>query len=348
MFVKNAPPWNDIQTITPHLTNNININPSKEDRIMKPVNKNEEKFIASLMPDSDKKMVRIASASFLTAILLCFWATTYEQIVGEVMFEPTPLHEITTTLNLEQKKEEVKKPDPPKKIPTKEEIMRKRPGGGGKQAGKGDPNAALQRGVLEILTAMTNNAAAQAYDLAKKTFSKDMEKRMKELNGLQVTGKTQLAGVRRGKPNAGWNDGVAEGGAGGIGDMLSSLLGGGSGAIKTKAKGHIKEPKVNEIDMGSAGASRSASEIMKVVHQRMSGLRHIYNTHLKKKPGFQGKVTLRFTIAPGGEIINIAIVSSSTGYSEFDNDVKNAVKRWTFSKIKSGNTTVTVPFTFTE
>ena len=315
---------------------------------MKPMNKNEEKFIASLMPDSDKKMVRIASASFLTAILLCFWATTYEQIVGEVMFEPAPLTEITTTLNIEQKKEEVKKPEPRKKIPTKEEIMRKRPGGGGKQAGKGDPNAALQRGVLEILTAMTNNAAAQAYDLAKKTFSKDMEKRMKELNGLQVTGKTQLAGVRRGKPNAGWNDGVAEGGAGGIGDMLGSLLGGGSGAIKTKAKGHLKEPKMNEIDMGSAGGSRSASEIMKVVRQRMSGLRHIYNTHLKKKPGFQGKVTLRFTIAPGGEIINIAIVSSSTGYSEFDSDVKNAVKRWTFAKIKSGNTTVTVPFTFTE
>jgi len=315
---------------------------------MKPMNKNEEKFIASLMPDSDKKMVRIASASFLTAIMLCFWATTYEQIVGEVMFEPAPLHEITTTLNIEKKKEEVKKPEPPKKIPTKEEIMRKRFGGGGKPSGKGDPKAALQRGVLEILTTMTNNAAAQAYDLANKTFAKDLDKRMKLLNGLQVNGKTQLASVRRGKAGGGWNDGVAEGGPGGIGDMLGSLLGGGSGAIKTKAKGHLKEPKMNEIDMGSAGGSRSASEIMKVVRQRMSGLRHIYNTHLKKKPGFQGKVTLRFTIAPGGEIINIAIVSSSTGYSEFDSDVKNAVKRWTFAKIKSGNTTVTVPFTFTE
>ena len=31
-----------------------------------------------------------------------------------------------------------------------------------------------------------------------------------------------------------------------------------------------------------------------------------------------------------------------------NNDVKNAVKRWTFTKIKSGNTTVTIPFTFTE
>jgi TonB family protein len=100
--------------------------------------------------------------------------------------------------------------------------------------------------------------------------------------------------------------------------------------------------------MGSAGASRSASEIMKVVKQRTPGLRHIYNTHLKKKPGFQGKVTLKFTIAPGGEIISITVANSTTGFPEFDSAVKSAVGKWTFNKIKSGNTTVTIPFTFTE
>ena len=31
-----------------------------------------------------------------------------------------------------------------------------------------------------------------------------------------------------------------------------------------------------------------------------------------------------------------------------DDEIKNAVGRWTFSKVKSGNTTVTIPFTFTE
>ncbi len=87
---------------------------------------------------------------------------------------------------------------------------------------------------------------------------------------------------------------------------------------------------------------------MKVVRQRTPGLRHIYNKFLKKKPGFQGKVTLKFTIAPGGEVISISIVSSTTGYGEFDAQVKSAVSRWTFSKVKSGNTTVTIPFTFTE
>ncbi|MCK9182551.1 MAG: TonB family protein [Fibrobacteraceae bacterium] len=87
---------------------------------------------------------------------------------------------------------------------------------------------------------------------------------------------------------------------------------------------------------------------MKVVRQRTPGLRHIYNKYLKLQPGFAGKVTLRFTIAPGGDIISISIASSTTGYGDFDSEVKNTVSRWTFSKVKSGNTTVTIPFTFSE
>ena len=131
----------------------------------------------------------------------------------------------------------------------------------------------------------------------------------------------------------------------GIGDGLAGLLGGGGGGIATKAKGSIKTPSMRDIDIEG---SRSAADIMKVVRQRTPGLRHIYNNCLKKKPGFQGKVTLKFTIAPDGEINNISIASSTTGFSEFDNEIKNAVGRWTFSKIQSGNTTVSIPFTFSE
>lgn len=131
-------------------------------------------------------------------------------------------------------------------------------------------------------------------------------------------------------------------------DGLGVLLGGGGGGIATRAKGNIKTPSARDIDMGAGGGSRSAADIMKVVRQRTPGLRHIYNKYLKKQPGFSGKVTLRFTIAPGGDIISISVASSSTGFAEFDNAVKNTVKRWTFSKVKSGNTTVTIPFTFSE
>ena len=305
--------------------------------------KNIDPFIASLMPESDKKMGAIAGVSLVIALAMCIWASMYEQVVAEVVFDNADSVDLTTSMQIEQKeekKEEKKKPEPKK--------PRKKAGGGGKPRGKGQPNAPQTRGVLKLLTAQTKNASAAAYDLMKnQKFTKDIDKVLKDVAGLQTTGKTVLGG-RRGKANGGFNEGYAEGGSGGIGDGLAGLLGGGGGGIATKAKGSIKTPSERDIDMGAGGGSRSAADIMKVVRQRTPGLRHIYNKFLKKKPGFQGKVTLKFTIAPGGEVISISIASSTTGYGEFDGEIKSAVSRWKFSKVKSGNTTVTIPFTFSE
>lgn len=301
-------------------------------------------LVASLMPESDKKMGAIAGISLVVALAICLWASMYEQVVDEVVFDDSAAADLTASMTIDEKKEE-KKEEKKKEEPKK---PRKKAGGGGKPRGKGQPNAPQTRGVLKLLTAQTKNASAGAYDLMKnQKFSKDIDKVLKDVAGLQTTGKTVLGG-RRGKADGGFNEGYAEGGSGGIGDGLAGLLGGGGGGIATKAKGSIKTPSARDIDMGAGGGSRSAADIMKVVRQRTPGLRHIYNKFLKKKPGFQGKVTLKFTIAPGGEVISISIASSTTGYGEFDGEVKKAVGRWKFSKVKSGNTTVTIPFTFSE
>ena len=304
----------------------------------------QDPFVASLMPESDKRFAGVAVISFIVAISFSLWASMYEAVVDDVIFEETGAEELTTTMKIEDKKEE-KKEEKKKEEPKK---PRKKAGGGGKPRGKGQPNAPQTRGVLKLLTAQTTKSNYAAYDLMRdQKFSKDINKVLKDVAGLQTTGKTVLGG-RRGKADGGFNEGYAEGGSGGIGDGLGGLLGGGGGGIATRAKGNIKTPSARDIDMGAGGGSRSAADIMKVVRQRTPGLRHIYNKYLKKQPGFSGKVTLRFTLAPGGDIISISVASSSTGFAEFDNAVKNTVKRWTFSKVKSGNTTVTIPFTFSE
>lgn len=59
-------------------------------------------------------------------------------------------------------------------------------------------------------------------------------------------------------------------------------------------------------------------------------------------------MTLKITIAPDGEVSKISVASSTTGYKDFDDEIKDAVRCWKFSKVKSGNTTVTIPFTFSE
>lgn len=310
-------------------------------------NKKIDALVASLMPDSDKKMGAIAGTSLLVALALCFWAAAYDKLIDDVIFEPSSREELKATINMIEKKE-VKKEEhrKPKKV---ENITRKRAGGGGKPKGRGNPRAPKELGVLKQLTAMTQNASASVYDLmSNQKFAKDIDKVLSKTTGFKTTGNTRI-GERHGKVDGAFNDGVAAGGSGGIEGAFDDLFGGSAGKISTKAlKGHFKEPSPTDIDFDSGSSSRSASEIMKVVRMRTPGLRHIYNKFLKKNPGFQGKVTLKFSIAPGGEVISIAVVSSTTGYAEFDNEVKKAVARWTFNKIKSGNTTVTIPFTFTE
>lgn len=92
------------------------------------------------------------------------------------------------------------------------------------------------------------------------------------------------------------------------------LLGCSDGQTNLKANGVAEAPSKQDIKI-IAGDSRSVEDIMKIVRQRTPGLRHVYNKFLKNKPEFQGTITLKLTIAPSGEVIEISIVSSTTGYS---------------------------------
>ena len=302
----------------------------------------QDEMTSALLPESDERVAKAATIGLVVSIILGFWFATIELAVDEIMFDEEGQEELAAMVNIvEEKKEEKKKDENQKK--------RKTAGGGGKPRGKGQPNAPQSRGVLKLLTTATSKSGFSAYNLTNNTkFAQDMDKVLKNVAGLQKTGETKLGG-RKGKADAGFNDGYAEGGSGGIGDMLGGLLGGGGGSISTRAKGKIKAPSSKDIDWGDGGGSRSKAEVMRVVNARTPGLRYIYNKYLKTNPGFNGKVTLRFTIAPGGQIIQISIVSSTTGVSGFDKEIMQKVKSsFVFEKIKSGNTTVTIPFTFTE
>ena len=301
----------------------------------------QDEMTSALLPESDERVAKAATIGLVVSIILGFWFATIELAVDEIMFDEEGQEELAAMVNIVEEKKEEKKDENQKK--------RKTAGGGGKPRGKGQPNAPQSRGVLKLLTTATSKSGFSAYNLTNNTkFAQDMDKVLKNVAGLQKTGETKLGG-RKGKADAGFNDGYAEGGSGGIGDMLGGLLGGGGGSISTRAKGKIKAPSSKDIDWGDGGGSRSKAEVMRVVNARTPGLRYIYNKYLKTNPGFNGKVTLRFTIAPGGQIIQISIVSSTTGVSGFDKEIMQKVKSsFVFEKIKSGNTTVTIPFTFTE
>lgn len=119
--------------------------------------------------------------------------------------------------------------------------------------------------------------------------------------------------------------------------------------LRTAQKGFVKLPSVRDLDLkNEKNVSRSASDVLKFFRQRTPGLRHVYRKHLKKMPGFQGQITLKFTIISCGEISDISIVSSTTQNRNFDAEILEKVSHWRFNSTKYGKTTVTMPLIFSE
>jgi len=90
------------------------------------------------------------------------------------------------------------------------------------------------------------------------------------------------------------------------------------------------------------------SRVAKVFRQKNPTLSHIYRMFLEGKPSnpFEGKITLMLTISADGTVKDALIISSTTGVKDFDENIINAVCRWTFSKVKSGEIVVYVTIIF--
>ena len=90
------------------------------------------------------------------------------------------------------------------------------------------------------------------------------------------------------------------------------------------------------------------SRVAKVFRQKNPTLSHIYRMFLEVKTSnpFEGKITLMLTISADGTVKDALIISSTTGVKDFDENIINAVCRWTFSKVNSGKIAVYVTIRF--
>jgi hypothetical protein len=98
----------------------------------------------------------------------------------------------------------------------------------------------------EMLAAISGKS-----NLEDKEFAKDIDKVLKNVKGLQTSGKTEQ-------------------GVGGVGDMLGGLMGSNRGGIGTIAKGGLN---ARDIDI-DGNAFRSKDEIVQVINNRMPDLRN--------------------------------------------------------------------------
>jgi TonB family protein len=102
---------------------------------------------------------------------------------------------------------------------------------------------------------------------------------------------------------------------------------------------HIPEAKAD-----TAVGSRSPESILKVIRANIGDFQRIYESHLKENLGIGGKILLKFTISPAGDIIAISLMSSNTGDHALDEEIKARVRLMKFEPIEKGNVTVTYAF----
>jgi protein TonB len=94
------------------------------------------------------------------------------------------------------------------------------------------------------------------------------------------------------------------------------------------------------------GAKRSEDEIERVFQKNKGGIFNIYNRALRKNPSLAGQVVVELTIAPGGQVTAVKILSSELGDETLERKLMLKIKKFKFSNSSVAEITVTYPIDF--
>jgi TonB family protein len=92
--------------------------------------------------------------------------------------------------------------------------------------------------------------------------------------------------------------------------------------------------------------ARAAEDIQLVFDRNKSRIDALYRRALRSDPGLQGKVVLRLTIAPSGEVTGCEIISSELESPDLERRIVSRVKRLDFGAADVETMTVTYPIEF--
>jgi TonB family protein len=97
---------------------------------------------------------------------------------------------------------------------------------------------------------------------------------------------------------------------------------------------------------GSGKASRSLEEIKLVFDRNKGSIYTIYNRVLREDPSLQGKVVLKLTISPSGDVLDCRIVSSELRHPDLERKLLARIKQFNFGAKAVDTMVVTYPIDF--
>ncbi len=118
---------------------------------------------------------------------------------------------------------------------------------------------------------------------------------------------------------------------------LGVTSGSGTGKSIESKSGELKPEERKE---------RSTRAISRVVAAHTGAIRYAYNRELRKNPALRGKIVLRFTISPGGEVTECSVEETAMKWQPLEDTLVKMVLKWKFPAIPEGTVTVRYPFVF--
>lgn len=143
----------------------------------------------------------------------------------------------------------------------------------------------------------------------------------------------------------------ATSGSGGINTAKLSRDTGGGG-LGSRSTGTVASPVGGgggdgKLTRGGSGkASRSLEEIKLVFDRNKGAIYSIYNRALRTDPSLQGKVVLKLTIAPSGQVLDCQVVSSELRNPELERKLLARIKQFDFGAKAVDTLVVTYPIDF--
>jgi TonB family protein len=127
-----------------------------------------------------------------------------------------------------------------------------------------------------------------------------------------------------------------------IGRVGSGDYGKGAGGGLRGRSGRVPPRHPPKIDVRG---SLSKEVIRRVIHQHLAEVRFCYEQDLRTRPDLQGRVAVRFIIAPTGAVQAAATARSDIGSPRVEHCISEAVQRWAFPAPEGGGlVVVTYPF----
>ena len=140
-------------------------------------------------------------------------------------------------------------------------------------------------------------------------------------------------------------------GSGGINTAAMSRNTGGAGLnargttlVKSAVASLANEPEKAASSSGKAGRSRE--EIEMVFDQNKGAIYSLYNRALRNNPALQGKLVLKLTIEPSGQVSDVQVISSELGDDELERKLVQRIRMFTFLARDVPSVTTTKPIDF--